>query len=212
MKADLIIFDLDGTLINSIPDLKNALNNVSFRDKNFTEEYIASIVGGGVRKLVQDAFGISSKDDEFNEVFSKFLSFYAKNHSKESYLYGNVIEILEHFKSKKLAILSNKLDSFTKQIAKDFSIDKYFDLVLGANNDMEKKPSPEAINHILKKLKVSSHKAIMVGDSEADIMGAKNAGISALAVTYGYRSKESLKGLNPDYLIDNLTELKTIIE
>ncbi len=214
MKADLIIFDLDGTLVNSIPDLTDSLNYVSnLRNHNkFTEDRVKSIVGGGVSKLIEDAFAINKNDEEFQEIFSQFLLFYNNNHSKRSYLYKNVLNTLEHFKLKKLAILSNKLDVFTKQIVKDFGIEKYFDIVLGATDEIARKPSSEPINYILKKLNISSDKAIMVGDSEPDIMSAKNAGITSVSVTYGYRSKEQLENLNPNFMIDELTELKTIIE
>ncbi len=214
MKADLIIFDLDGTLVNSIPDLTDSLNYVSnLRNHNkFTEDRVKSIVGGGVSKLIEDAFAINKNDEEFQEIFSQFLLFYNNNHSKRSHLYENVLNTLEHFKLKKLAILSNKLDVFTKQIVKDFGIEKYFDIVLGATDEIARKPSSEPINYILKKLNISSEKAIMVGDSEPDIMSAKNAGITSVSVTYGYRSKEQLENLNPNFMIDELTELKTIIE
>ena len=214
MNTDLIIFDLDGTLVNSIPDLTDSLNFVSNRMNynKFTEERVKSIVGGGVGKLIEDAYGMNKNDKEFKDVFELFLSFYSSNHSRRSHLYKNVQEILEHFKTKKLAVLSNKLDIYTKQLVKDFSIDKYFDLVLGATDEIAKKPSAEPINYILKKLNISPAKAVMVGDSEPDIMCAKNAGIASVSVSYGYRSKEQLERLNPDYLVDDLIELKTIIE
>lgn len=214
MKADLIIFDLDGTLVNSIPDLTDSLNFVSNlrNHKRFTEDGVKSIVGGGVSKLIEDAFEINKNDEEFQEVLSQFLLFYRNNHSNRSHLYNNVREVLEYFKAKKLAILSNKLDIFTKQIVKDFGIDKYFDLVLGATDSIAKKPSAEPIKFILNKINITFDNAIMVGDSEPDIMCATNAGIASVSVTYGYRSKEQLKANSPDFIIDDLTELKTIIE
>jgi len=211
MKVDLIIFDLDGTLINSIPDLTDSLNQVS-TNKLFTENEIAGLVGGGVSKLIENAFNISSTDKAFEKVFNSFLNIYGNNHSRRSYLYNNVIEILKHFDSKKLVILSNKLDRFTKQIVKDFDIYQYFDLVLGATDGIAKKPSGEPIEFILRELGILAGKALMVGDSEPDIMTAKNSGIKSIAVTYGYRSRKELIRLKPDYLINDLTELKSIVE
>lgn len=214
MKADLIIFDLDGTLVNSIPDLTVSLNQVSYLNKHkvFTQKEVESIVGGGVSKLVEDAFGIKQNEKGFQQLFSQFISHYGKNHSRHTHLFDDVVEVLEYYKLKKLAILSNKFDAFTNQIVKDFGIGKYFDMVLGATNGIAKKPSAEPINHILKKLGISPNKAVMIGDGEADIQSAQNAGIVSVSVTYGNRSREYLELLEPDFIIDELTELKTIIE
>ncbi len=214
IQADLIIFDLDGTLVNSIPDLTDAINHVCTTKqlKPFTEEQVAQFVGGGVTHLIERAFNIDKSQAGFDDYYHTFLKYYESHHSKLSYLYNDVINTLKYFKSKKMAILSNKMQAFTRQIIKDFNIDQYFDLVIGATDELAKKPSPEAIHYILRKLNTLPEKAVLVGDSEPDIVAAKNAGIRSIAVTYGYRSEQQLSVLKPDFVIDTIDELASLVK
>ncbi len=214
MEIDLIIFDLDGTLVNSIPDLTDSLNHVAkIHNKSTIDEMrVTGLVGSGINKLLEDVFNISQHQSIFAGYFNKFMEHHEQNYSNRSHLYNNTIDILDYFKSKKLAILSNKIDFLTKQVAKDFNIDNYFDIILGATNELAKKPSGEPIKHILKRLNILPSKAIMVGDSEHDIMCAKNAGIASVALTRGYRSSKQLKKYKPDFIIDDIIELKSIVQ
>ena len=214
MKVDLIIFDLDGTLVNSIPDLTNAINHVAGENNLpvYNESEISDLVGGGVSNLIERAFNISSDESGFADYLNLFMEYYGKNHSKYSHLFKDVLDVLEYFKTKKLAILSNKLHIFTKKIVEDYGIDNYFDIILGATDKLEKKPSADPVNYILEKLRIPPKAAVIVGDSEPDVITAKNSGIYSIAVTYGYRSWTQLKAHNPDFIIDELVELKTIIE
>jgi phosphoglycolate phosphatase len=213
MKIDLIIFDLDGTLVNSIPDLTDSINHVcKLKNTAFmSEESIAAKVGGGIIQLLEDAFGIDKDTDEFKSYMDPFMDYYGKNQTNRSFLYDNVRDTIKKLSIKKLAVLSNKFDGFTKQIIKDFRLDEYFDLVLGTTNDLAKKPSAEPVNYIMNTLGISTDRVFFVGDSENDIKCAKNSGIKSVAVTYGYRSKEQLEVLNPDFIIDDISELTTII-
>jgi phosphoglycolate phosphatase len=207
---------LDGTLINSIPDLTDALNHTAtlFDRKGFKEADITKMVGAGVSKLIERAFETKKGEKLFDEVFSAFLEYYNNNHSNYSYLYDGVEEELNrlHQSGKKLAVLSNKLDRFTKQIAKDFAIEKYFSIVLGATDKLKPKPSGEAINFIIDRLGITREMVLMVGDSQPDILAAKDACIDCVAVTYGYRPEEKLKEFKPDFMIDKISKLKGIIE
>jgi len=213
MKVDLIIFDLDGTLVNSIPDLTDSLNYVACNNNLslFDEQRVVELVGGGIAKLIEMAFEIDQSEDNFSTYFNQFMKHYKRNFSNRSYLYKNVPGVLEYFETKKMAILSNKVDYLTKHVAIDYSIYGYFDLILGATEGLPKKPSAEPILYILKKLNIDASKAIMVGDSEPDIISAKNAGIKSVALTSGYRSKNQLEKLAPDFIIDDIIDLKMII-
>jgi len=214
MKVDLIIFDLDGTLVNSIPDLTDSLNHVANLNKLslFDELKVIELVGGGIAKLIEESFNIDRSEEYFSIYFDQFMKHYEQNYSNRSHLYVNTLSILDYFKSKKMAILSNKVDYLTKQVVIDYSIDGYFNLVLGATQGILKKPSADPILYILNKLNINASKAIMVGDSEPDIISAKNAGIKSVALTSGYRSKNQLEKLNPDFIIDDIIDLKSIIE
>lgn len=214
IKIDLLIFDLDGTLMNSIPDLTAAINYTSkkFSLRIFSEAEVQVMVGGGIRKLIEDAYGEKRDTFIYQQYYDCFMDYYAKNHSNKSHLIEGSLEVLNHFQDKKMAILSNKFDHFTKQMAKDYNIDKFFDVVLGATENIKKKPSSEPINYILEKTGIQKEFAMMIGDSEQDILTAKNAGIKSVAVTYGYRTEEQLKQLSPDYICNSLIELTKIIE
>ena len=213
MNIKLIIFDLDGTLVNSIPDLTDSLNHVAkLKNKTvFDERQITDIVGGGIVKLIENTFHINKEESCFNNYFDEFMKHHENNYSNRSHLYNQALDVLEYYKSKKLAILSNKIDYLTKQVAIDFKIDRYFDIILGATDGLPKKPSGEPILHILNELNILPTEAIMVGDSEPDIISAKNAGIKTVALTCGYRSKEQLEKLDPDFIIDDIIDLKSII-
>lgn len=214
IKIDLLIFDLDGTLMNSIPDLTAAINYTSkkYSLRVFSEAEVQAMVGGGIRKLIEDAYGEKRDTSIYQQYYDCFMYYYSKNHSCNSHLFEESLEVLNHFQDKKMAILSNKFDHFTKQMAKDYNIDKFFDVVLGATENIKKKPSSEPINYILEKTGIQKEFAMMIGDSEQDILTAKNSGIKSTAVTYGYRSKEQLAQLKPDYICNNLMELNKIIE
>lgn len=214
IKIDLLIFDLDGTLMNSIPDLTAALNYTAekFALEVFSEVEVQVMVGGGIRKLIEDAFGEKRNTFNYQQYYNCFMDYYAQNHSNKSHLFEESLEVINHFKDKKLAILSNKFDKFTKKMARDYQIDKFFDVVLGATENIKKKPSAEPIDFILKETGVQKEFAIMIGDSEQDILTAKNAGIKSIAVTYGYRTEAQLKQQSPDYICNNLLELTKIIE
>lgn len=214
MNIELIIFDLDGTLVNSIPDLTDALNYAARTNNvnDFEEDYVLQLVGGGISLLIEKAFKIKKSDANFKSFLDDFMFYYKEHSNDRSYLYEDVLEILEHLKTKKLAILSNKRDELTKQVIENFNIYNNFSLVMGAMDNIAKKPSAEPINIILEKLNIKAENAVLVGDSEPDIMCAKNAGIKSIAVTYGYRNKEQLSKLNPDFIIDNIMQLKLLIK
>ena len=212
-NIELIIFDLDGTLINSIPDLTDAMNHVANMKNHepFSEKQVGGFVGEGVTQLIEKAFKIEKSDASFNDYFNQFLKYYEAHHSNRSRLFDGVVDTLNHLYPIKMAVLSNKLQPFTRQIVKDFGLHKYFEMVVGANVKLKMKPSGQPVQFILNQVGVSPEKAVMVGDSEPDIMAAKNAGINSIAVTYGYRSEKNLKALQPDFLISRFNQLNEII-
>lgn len=212
---ELIIFDLDGTLINSVPDLTEALNS-SLKlkeEKQFIEENVQKMVGSGISKLLEDAIEQVNSNSSLNELLITFKDEYAKNlKRKKATTYDLVEETLQKLPSYKKAVLSNKLDVFTKQIITDLNFNSYFDMVLGANTEKYKsKPSSEGIEYILKSLNIKPENALMIGDSTHDIHAAKNANIKSCAVTYGYRSKEILTKEKPDYMINSISEVLKLI-
>jgi len=215
---ELIIFDLDGTLINSVPDLATSVNFMlnKLNRKTFSEDEIHKWVGNGATALVKRALSGSREIKEinetlFNKAFEIFMTYYQNNVCEKTIIYPNVKETLEKLQHKKLAIVTNKPYKFIEPILKKLDIDM-FDLYIGADSLDEKKPSPKPLLYVCKKFNINPKNAIMIGDSKNDIISAKNANIESVGVTWGYNYGESIEKYNPDYIIDDMQKLLEIIK
>jgi phosphoglycolate phosphatase len=211
---ELLVFDLDGTLVNSQYDLGDALNFALFRlakpQLAYTE--IPSMLGGGLRHLISQALETTVKE-EIEEAIVFFYEFYEKNHTAKTAYYTGVAETLDRLSTKKMAVLSNKPHRFTQGIVSKLDKAGHFELVMGA--DTEKyalKPSGEGLEIILQHFNIIPEKALMIGDSTHDIMAAKSIGMHSCAVTYGYRSKEILFEAQPDLMVDTFAALAEVID
>jgi phosphoglycolate phosphatase len=210
-----ILFDLDGTLIDSGDDLANSVNYMlkKLNKKTFDNETIKKWIGNGAAVLVKRALsgGMEIKDineEEFQKAFEIFMNHYSENLCVNTKLFDGVREVLEYLKDKKLAIITNKPYKFVLPILEYFKIDEYFDLVLGGDSLDEKKPSAKPLKVACERLGVLENEAVMVGDSKNDIIAAKNAGIRSVCVTYGYLQGEEAEKLGADFVINSLKELK----
>lgn len=217
---ELLIFDLDGTLINSVPDLATSVNFMLTQiNRNiFSEDEIHKWVGNGATALVKRALSGSREIKEidetlFNKAFDIFMNHYQNNLCKKTILYPNVKQILNQLqlKDKKLAIVTNKPFKFIEPILKNLDIDM-FDLYIGADSLDEKKPSPKPLFYVCEKLGVNKDKSVMIGDSKNDIIAAKNADIQSIGVTWGYNYGEDIKKYNPDYIIDDFRKIFEIVK
>ncbi len=218
---DLIIFDLDGTLIDSVASLHKALNYM-LKELNKDEislKLTRDFIGNGAnilvkRALVKDRGYEKYKIDDklFQKALNILLDFYSKNLTQETYLYNGAKNCLEKLKNKnfKLAIATNKPYEFINEILEYFKIKKYFDYIIGAGVVEKKKPHPDMLLKVCKELKISPNKSIMIGDSQNDIIAAKNAKIDSIGVTWGY-SHIDLKELNPNFICHNFKELEDIL-
>ena len=210
-NIELIMFDLDGTLVDSMKDIANAgnftLENFGLKTKSIQE--IISYVGEGREYLVKKLLG--DNQDFLNEAISVFGEYYRKHFSDNSVLYPNVKEILEHFKDKKKAVVSNKNHEEVVSNLKSLGIYDYFDNIMGGDEVEYKKPSSFPLNKTMQRLHINKEKSIMVGDMDIDILAGKNAGILTCAVTYGVSKKEDIVRAEPDFIIDDIGKLKDII-
>ena len=210
-----VLFDLDGTIIDSGPDLIDSLNfalqleNFNHIDKNI----LGSLVGGGAKVMIEKA--LKHLNEEVNEnklesMISSFLEFYLKNCSIKSKLYGNVISTLQIIKPKfKIGLCTNKKQHLTEKILKDFKIEKYFDFILGSSANLKLKPDNEMLDFSLKKLNCSPIHSVMVGDSGNDITPAKELGMTSVFVTYGYGKLNNL--IKPDFIIKEFKKVCEIL-
>ena len=220
-NKELILFDLDGTLIDSVPDLANAVNHtLKALDKDvFLQDTIREWVGNGAQTLVKRALSgdvIIDKnidDDLFKKAMKIFLDFYSKNLSKETVLYPNVKDTLLSLKSKgyKLAIITNKPYDFIKPILETFELIDIFEYYIGGDSLDLKKPDPLPLLHVCDKFNIEISKALMVGDSKNDIIAANDANIESIAVTYGYNYDEDIAIYNPTIVFNDFSRIDEVL-
>ena len=217
----VIIFDLDGTLINSAPDLALAVNHMltSVHYANFDEATIDGWVGNGASILVQRALSGSRTIDESLDsdfvanALDVFLKFYAQNLCVKTLPYPNVRSTLQSLKSKgyRLAIVTNKPFAFVEPILKGLELLKLFEYFIGGDSLAEKKPSPLPLLHVCEKLNVSVEECIMVGDSKNDILAGNACDMQTIGVTYGYNYGEHIGVHNPSVIVNNFGEILNIL-
>jgi phosphoglycolate phosphatase len=205
---DLVIFDLDGTLIDSRLDLANSVNHtrVQLGMSLLPNELIYSYVGDGASMLIRRAFGREPDEAELKQALEIFLRHYKEHLLDNTVLYAGVSEALEGLGSLTLAVLTNKPVNPSHVILSGLGVSERFALVYGGNSFEQKKPNPVGIHKILEDTGTSRERALMVGDSRIDIETGLNAGIATCGVTYGLAS-DTLAGAHPDFLIDDLREL-----
>ena len=214
-KIKCILIDLDGTIINSGPDLIDSLNFV-LRNQNIKpveKSIIGSLVGGGAKAMIIRAYQNLKLKPPLNidSLIEDFLEFYFDNCSKRSFLYPNVLNTLKELKSKfKIALCTNKKQFITEKILMDFKIKDFFDCVLGSNSKIKLKPDTEMLEYCLNECHVAPEQAIMIGDSSNDIIPAKTLGMKSIYVTYGYGKIE--QSIKPDYIVDCFNEILRVIK
>ncbi|NLO99048.1 MAG: HAD family hydrolase [Clostridiaceae bacterium] len=213
-KYDTIIFDLDGTLLNTLEDLTDSVNyalELYGYPKRSIEE-IRKFLGNGVRKLIELAVPGGIDDPFYNECLEANQKHYSENMRNKTAPYNGIIELLQQLKEEnyKLAVVSNKLDKAVKELVQDF-FGEYIQVAIGETADISKKPAPDTVFQALQELQSSAGKAIYVGDSEVDVRTAKNAGTKCVAVTWGFRDRDVLEREGADFIIDRPIELMGII-
>ncbi len=207
-----MVFDLDGTLTDSIP---SALEAIQAMVKELglparTKEELNPHVGFGEIALVAGAIG-STEPKLVEKAREIYYRHYNARGLKTIPLYPHVKEVLEHFKDKTKIIVSNKRDEFILTILDNHNIAGYFEEILGGDTAPCLKPDPCAIEVLLEKYQVTKNRAIVIGDMTVDIETGRNAGVHTCGVTYGFDGREKLAAVKPDFLIDDLLELKSLI-
>ncbi|MBI4430371.1 MAG: HAD-IA family hydrolase [Candidatus Omnitrophica bacterium] len=209
---ELIVFDLDGTLIDSKWDIADSVNYTleTMGLKPLPVETVASFIGKGVKNLLMQSLGAKAHA-KFDSALKVFRRHYGEHCLDRTRLYPGAEEMLESLDGLKKAIVTNKPGVFTETILKGLGISGYFDMVLGGDEVPRKKPSPEPIYILLKKFRAVPTKLLITGDSPMDIQMGKAAGIRTCAVGYGYGAKEDLEAEKPDFFISHLKELTGLL-
>lgn len=213
-KTELIIFDLDGTLIDSSDDIAWAANKtLLYMGKSEREiEVIKENIGWGVKVLIERLMP-GEDEGRIRTARGKFLEYYWEHLNVKTFLYPGVLDTLKYLKGidKKMAIVTNKQIKYTERIIEELAIKNLFDMVLGGDSLTNRKPHPEPVEKIIAALAVQKDMAVFVGDSPVDCEAGKGAGIFTIGVEYGFRDKEDLISAGFDLLIKEFSELRDII-
>jgi len=208
-----LIFDLDGTLIDSKQDLIHSVNAMlrELGRRELAAETISGYIGHGAPRLVARALGDESTEEEQQRALQFFLSYYEHHKMDTTCAYAGVAETLEKLASLPMAVLTNKPVRISVRILDAMGLSKYFRSIYGGNSFETKKPDPLGARTILRELGAGPHETLLVGDSEVDVQTARNAGTLAAAVNYGFGVHD--RGAYPaDIYLERFEELATLVD
>ena len=214
MKYTLAIFDMDGTILDTLEDLTDSLNVSlnAFSMPERTLEEVRSFVGNGIHNLIEKAVPERTTSEEIEDVFEFFMPYYQKNCANKTKPYDGIVEVIQSLRQRgiKTAVVSNKADNAVQELCKQYFSD-LFDFSIGEKPGNRKKPAPDAVLETLRNLGISKKDAVYIGDSEVDVATAKNSQLDCIAVTWGFRSTELLKDHGATVFAHNPEELLTVL-
>lgn len=215
MSFRVALFDLDGTVLNTLDDLADAVNAVL--DANgmprHTKDKIRMFVGNGIRKLIERAVPTGTDENTVTKVLGDFKSYYGAHCADKTAPYAGILDMLRVLRANgvRTAVVSNKADFAVQTLSKQYFGD-LFDMALG--EDVAKrpaKPAPEMVYHVLETLGATPTEAVYIGDSDVDVLTAKNAGLPCIAVTWGFRDRACLENAGATVFADTAKELQDLI-
>lgn len=209
----LIIFDLDGTLIDSRVDVANAANaaRAAVGLASLPLETVQGYAGDGVTKLVERILP-EERRGAFDAALAAFLEFYAAHSLDHTTLYPGVLETVEALaRDMKLAVVTNKRRYLTMPILEGLGVARFFSQVVGGDGPLARKPSPEPLISVCEAEGIPPGESLMVGDSPTDVAAARAAGIFVCGATYGYKPAEVVRAAGPDYVIDTFSEMLELV-
>jgi len=216
--AKLLIFDLDGTLIDSRQDLANSVNAMlrHFHRPELPADVIASYIGNGAPMLVRRSLGDPDDENFVQDALLYFMAWYREHKLDHTYVYEGIKESLDAIRASrngrpvKMAVLSNKPVGPSRAIVEALGLGKYFFQVYGGNSFHTKKPDPAGVEALREEAEAQPEETVLIGDSDVDVITARNAGIFSLGVTYGL-APHTLEDAPPDVLVDKPQELATVL-
>jgi len=219
-KPRMILIDVDGTLVDSVPDLAYCVDRMMERlgRPGHGEDKVRDWVGNGVERLVRRALlgriDGEPEEEEFQRAYPLFLELYAANTSKRSFLFPGVREGLDYLKSAgyPLGSVTNKAAQFTEPLLKDLGIYDEFTIVVSGDTLPAKKPDPLPLLYAAEFFGVAPDRALMLGDSMSDVRAARAAGFGIVCVSYGYNHGVDIRDAAPDAVIDSFAELRELLE
>ncbi len=203
MKYNTYIFDLDGTILDTLLDLANAVN-FAMRSKGFPErtvDEVRSFIGNGIKVLIKRAVPRGTSEDDYAETLEIFTKNYLEHIADYTKPYDGIMDVINELKEKgcKTAVVSNKAHFAAQAVVKDFFGD-IFDAVVGKMDEFPSKPEPDSLLYIIKTLGAEKEKCIYIGDSDVDVLTAHNAGLECIGVTWGNRDEDVLLQSGAEYI------------
>lgn len=210
-EYDTVIFDMDGTLLNTLDDLKDAVN-FTMRQYQLPEHSLAevkSFVGNGIRRLMELSVPEGEMHPAFEDILETFREYYKKHCMDKTAAYEGVIDLMRELKREgyAMAIVSNKVDSAVKALNREH-FGELVEIAIGETDGIAKKPAPDMIEKALRELGKTKESAVYVGDSEVDLETAKNAGLPCISVLWGFREREYLALLGAERFAEIPAEVK----
>lgn len=211
MPLELVIFDLDGTLVDSSRDIANAINYAvaPYGGPPLTVQETITLVGEGISRLMEKVVERERLTAERDILVERFLEYYSAHLVDETTVYPGVQDTLDALKNYRKAVVSNKREHLSRAILEKLSLAQHLDIIVGSDTTEKRKPSPVPVYYVLEKTGISSRKAVMVGDSNYDIEAGRAAGVWTVGVTYGYKTVDFLRAA--DYIIERMTDLPAIL-
>lgn len=212
---DTVIFDLDGTLLNTLDDLTDSVNFAlgEMGCPLHTADEVRMMVGNSVIYLIEQALPKGTDKASFERCLSTFEAHYKTNMRNKTAPYDGVMQMLDKLSTAgyKLAVVSNKPDVFTKQLVSEV-FGQYISIAIGRSEDMPRKPAPDTVWYALDLLQSRIENAVYVGDSEVDVLTAKNSGMPCIGCLWGFRDRETLESAGAEYIISSTDELIGLIK
>ncbi len=204
----LILYDLDGTLVDTRRDIINSVRYALgvLKGPELTDDEIKDCVGTGLHALIKQVF--RTEDEKLADRGAKLYREHYKKHMLDhTHLYAGARECLEHFKDRKQAVITNKPNPFSSQILDALGVAHYFIAILAGDNGLPFKPDPAAIHHLIEETAVTEEETLFVGDSPVDIQAARNAGVEVVTLSHGFASEATLREAKPDHIVHDFAEL-----
>lgn len=214
MKYELIVFDMDGTILDTLKDLKNSMNH-TLRLYNMPErtlDEIRSFVGNGIRKLIERAAVSGTPETIIEAIHKDFMKHYEVHCADFTKPYDGVNDLILELKSRgyKTAVVSNKAHDAVLDLCDQY-FPALFDLALGEKPEIAKKPAADMVNLALEKLQISREKAVYIGDSDVDVATARNSNLDMIAVDWGFRTREFLVEQGAKTIVSHPEEILQLV-
>lgn len=215
MKYKVAIFDMDGTILDTLDDLADSLNYTleAHGYPKRTLEEVRSFVGNGIRKLVERGAGEGISEEELDRLCETQKQYYSVHCADKTRPYEGICQLIQNLRKAGVltAVVSNKADYAVQHLCKHY-FDGLFDAAVGEKSTVRRKPEPDSVYEVLRQLQVTKEEAVYIGDSEVDVETACNASMDGIAVTWGFRTEEFLRSKGATVVVSTMEELEQTLQ